>query len=106
MGERSLRCLAWHGRYLVVGFAAGPIPSLAANRLLLKEASAMGVYWGGASAADPALAPRVRAAVLALYRAGKLQPLIGGRYPLERADAALASLAGRGSIGKIVLTRP
>jgi NADPH2:quinone reductase len=106
VGERSLRCLAWHGRYLVVGFAAGPIPSLAANRLLLKETSAMGVYWGGASAADPALAPRVRAAVLALYRAGKLQPLIGGRYPLERADAALASLAGRGSIGKIVLTRP
>lgn len=105
VGERSLRCLAWHGRYLVVGFAAGPIPSLAANRLLLKEASAMGVYWGGAAAADPALAPRVRTEVLALYRAGKLKPLIGGRYPLEQADAALTALAGRGSVGKVVLTR-
>ena len=106
VGERSLRCLAWHGRFLVVGFAAGPIPALAANRLLLKEASAIGVYWGGATAADPALAPSVRAAVLALYRAGSLQPLIGGRYPLDRAEAALASLAGRGSVGKVVLTGP
>ena len=106
VGERSLRCLAWHGRYLVVGFAAGPIPALAANRLLLKESAAMGVYWGGASAADPALASQVRAAVLALYQAGKVKPLIGGRFPLEQADAALASLAGRGSVGKVVLVKP
>ena len=105
VGERSLRCLAWHGRYLIVGFAAGPIPALAANRLLLKEAAAIGVYWGGAAAADPALAARVRAAVLALYRSGAVKPLIQGRFPLDRADEALASLAGRGSVGKVVLVR-
>jgi len=104
VGERSLRCLAWHGRYLIVGFAAGPIPALAANRIMLKEASAMGVYWGGAVAADPALATPVRAAILALYRAGAVAPLIKGRFPLARADEALALLAGRGSVGKIVLT--
>jgi len=103
IGEKSLRCLAWHGRYLVVGFAAGPIPALAANRLLLKEASAVGVYWGGASGIDPALGPRIRAAVLGLYRAGKATPLIRGRFPLSQADAALASLAGRESVGKVVL---
>jgi NADPH2:quinone reductase len=103
VGEKSLRCLAWHGRYLVVGFAAGPIPALAANRLLLKEASAVGVYWGGAVGRDAALGVRIRAAVLALYRAGKIKPLIKGRFPLGRADEALASLAGRGSVGKVVI---
>lgn len=105
IGERSLRCLAWQGRYLIVGFAAGGIPALAANRLMLKEASAIGVYWGGAIGADPAIAPAVREAVLGLYRDGKVKPLIKGRFPLERADEALALLAGRGSVGKVVLTR-
>ena len=90
VGEKSLRCLAWHGRYLVVGFASGPIPELAANRFLLKEASA-------------ALRPRVHAALLELYRRGKVRPLVEGRFALAQADAALASLAGRGSIGKVVL---
>ena len=103
VGEKSLRCLAWHGRYLVVGFAAGPIPSLAANRLLLKEASALGVFWGAANAADPALRPRIHSALLALYREGKAKPLVRGRFALADAEAALASLAGRGSVGKVVL---
>lgn len=104
VGERSLRCLAWHGRYLVVGFAAGPIPKLAANRFLLKEASAVGVFWGGATEADPALRPRVHAALLALYQAGKAKPLVPDRFKLGQAKAALASLAGRGSVGKVVLS--
>ena len=103
MGERSLRCLTWHGRYLVVGFAAGPIPNLAANRLLLKEASAMGVFWGAANAADPTLRPRIAAAVSILFRDGKAKPLVRGRFKLAEADAALASLAGRSSVGKVVL---
>lgn len=103
VGESSLRCLAWHGRYLVVGFAAGPIPKLAANRFLLKESSAVGVFWGAATANDPTLRPRVHAAVLALYRAGKIKPLVPGRFRLDQAEAALESLAGRGSVGKVVL---
>ncbi len=78
VGEKSLRCLGWHGRYLVVGFAAGPIPSLAANRFLLKEASAVGVFWGAADTADPALRPRIHQALLALYRAGRI-PAAGAR---------------------------
>ncbi len=103
VGERSLRCLAWHGRHLVVGFAAGPIPSLAANRFLLKEASAVGVFWGAANAADPALRPRVHAALLALHRDGKVKPLVRDRFPLAEAEAAVAALAGRRSVGKVVL---
>lgn len=103
VGEKSLRCLGWHGRLLVVGFAAGPIPSLASNRFLLKEASAVGVFWGAASAADPTLRQRVQDALLALYRAGKVAPLVRGRFALADAEAALASLANRGSVGKVVL---
>ena len=103
VGEKSMRCLAWRGRYLVIGFAAGPIPHLAANRLLLKEASAVGVFWGAAATADPALRPRVNDAILKLYRDGKAKPLVRGRFALADAPAALASLAGRGSVGKVVL---
>ena len=103
VGEASLRCLGWHGRYLVVGFAAGPIPKLVANRFLLKESSAVGVFWGAATANDATLRPRVHAAVLAMYRAGQVKPLVPGRFPLHQAEAALESLAGRGSIGKVVL---
>ena len=103
VGEKSLRCLAWHGRYLVVGFAAGPIPSLAANRFLLKEASAVGVFWGAAVAADPALRPHLQEALLALYRGGKVKPLVQGIFRLTEAEQALGSLAGRKSVGKVVL---
>lgn len=102
VGERSLRCLAWHGRYLVVGFAAGPIPALAANRLLLREASAIGVYWGGAITADPAIAVQVRAELLALYRAGGIRPEVHA-FPLDGAMDALTRLAERDSTGKFVL---
>ena len=104
VGTQSLRALAWRGRYLVVGFAAGPLTQLAANRLLLKEATALGVFWGEARQRDPANADRVGHAILDLYRAGRLDPLIGGRFPLEQARDALDSLAARQTVGKILLT--
>ena len=103
VGPKSLRCLAWHGRLLVVGFAAGPIPNLAANRFLLKEASAVGVFWGAAVTADPTLRPRIHAALLDLYRAGKAKPLMHGNFGLADAEKALAALSGRDSVGKVVL---
>ncbi len=104
VGTQSLRALAWRGRYLVIGFAAGPLTQLAANRLLLKEASALGVFWGEARKRDPANAERVGQAILDLYRAGQLDPLIGGRFPLEQARVALDLLAARQTVGKILLT--
>jgi len=100
---QSLRALAWHGRYLVIGFAGGTIPSLPANRLLLKEASAIGVAWGTAAVRDPAMAERVGDALLAMYRAGTLQPIIGGRFPLEDAPRALDLLRRRETMGKLFL---
>ena len=103
VGVQSLRGLAWHGRYLVIGFAAGPIPNLPANRLLLKEASAMGVFWGEAYKRDPAAMAQVAEAVLALYREGKLSPLIGARFPLGDAREALDRLGRRETVGKVLI---
>ena len=103
VGEQSIRCLAWRGRYLVIGFAAGGIPQIPANRLLLKSASALGVYWGEMRTREPAVAVRVQAAILALYRTRALVPLIGRQYALSEAEQAVADLAARRSVGKLVL---
>ncbi len=103
VGVQSLRGLAWRGRYLVVGFAAGTIPDLPANRLLLKDASAMGVFWGEVCKRDPAAAEQVADAVLALYRAGRLSPLIGARFPLAEAREALDRLGRRETVGKVLV---
>ena len=104
IGIDSLRCLSWQGRLLVIGFAAGPIPELPSNRLLLKEGAALGVFWGEAKKRNPALATDVRDALLDRYRAGRLDPLIGGRFPLSEARTAVAELAARRTVGKILLT--
>ena len=103
VGEQSLRALAWRGRYLVVGFAGGPITALAANRLLLKETTALGVFWGETRTREPETAERVARDILDLYRAKKLDPLIGGRFPLDRAHEALDLLAARRTVGKILI---
>ncbi len=99
--EASLRCLAWGGRLLVAGFASGTIPAIAANRLLLRKASAMGVYWSHER--EPALVEQASSAVLDLYQAGKIQPRVNTRFALEQLPQALAFLQSRQSIGKIVL---
>jgi NADPH2:quinone reductase len=103
VGVASLRCLAWRGRLLTIGFASGSIPELPSNRLLLKEGSALGVFWGEAAKRDPALLRDVHAALLTLYLAKQIAPLIGARFALADARAALAALSARMSVGKIVL---
>jgi NADPH2:quinone reductase len=104
IGADSLRCLAWQGRLLVIGFAGGSIPELPSNRLLLKDASALGVFWGEVKTRDPQMLRDVQASLLALHRKGQLDPLIGGRFALADAPAALAQLAARKTVGKILLT--
>ncbi|SEP28809.1 NADPH2:quinone reductase [Methylobacterium sp. ap11] len=104
VGVDSLRALTWHGRLLVVGFAGGAAPELPANRLLLKEGTVLGVFWGEVKNRDPGLLREVQDAILALHAEARLDPLIGARLPLEDAPAALAQLAGRQSVGKLLLT--
>jgi NADPH2:quinone reductase len=101
--EQCLRCLAPEGRLLVIGFAAGAIPELALNRLLLRQADAVGVNWGAMLESDPDYPRQMAAEIFALAAEGKLTPVIGRRYPLERTAEALRELETRKSLGKLVI---
>jgi NADPH2:quinone reductase len=99
----SVRALAVGGRLLVVGFAGGAIPEVKVNRLLLKNTSVVGVAWGEYTRVDPDMPQRVGRALGELWDAGKLHPVVGNTYPLERAADALCDLEGRRAVGKLVL---
>src|SRR3954449_12698347 len=102
--EPAFRSLAWRGRLLVVGFAAGEIPKLPLNLALLKGASVVGVFWGDFTRREP---QRFRASVEQLgrwYREGKLRPHVSQTLPLAQAAEAIMLLASRKAKGKIVLT--
>jgi NADPH:quinone reductase len=102
--ESSPRCMAPEGRLLVVGFAEGPIPSLAANRILLRNIDVVGINWGGFLPNDPALPAATHKALTAMVAAGDVKPVVGRSYPLEGAAEALADLDGRRARGKLVLS--
>jgi len=102
--EPALRSLAWRGRLLVVGFAAGEIPKIPLNLTLLKGCSIVGVFWGEFTRREP---ERFAAAMRQLGRwftEGKIKPHISATFPLERASDALALMANREVKGKVVLT--
>ncbi len=102
--ELALRSIAWRGRLLVVGFAAGDIPKIPLNLTLLKGCAIVGVFWGEFTRREP---QRFLAAMDKLGRwfaEGKLKPHVSGTFPLERAADALAMMAGRNVKGKVVLT--
>jgi len=101
--DKSLKCIAWCGRLLVIGFAGGTIPSVAANRILLKNVSVVGLHWGAYAKYEPARIPETFAALFQLYEEKKIRPVIYGSYPLEKAADALAALGSRKTHGKVVL---
>jgi NADPH2:quinone reductase len=103
LAEPAVRSLAWLGRYLVVGFAAGDIPRIPLNLLLLKSSSLVGVYWGAALKADPKAGRAEVADLLSWYEAGKLRPCISATYPLERAAEAILAVSGRQTKGKTIV---
>jgi len=101
--EPALRSLAWYGRYLVVGFAAGEIPKLPLNLVLLKSCDVRGVFWGSWSEREPA-AHRANTADLVRWCAeGKLSAHVQAVYPLADAAKALNAIASRKVMGKVVL---
>ncbi len=102
--DNSTKCIASEGRLLVIGFAGGRIPSIAANRILLKQISVIGAYWGGYLERHPEYLARTQAALYAMYEAGKIKPVVSQSFPLTEAPAALRALAGRNTWGKVVLT--
>ena len=101
--EAALRATAWRGRLLVIGFAAGPIPKIAINHLLLKERSLIGVYWGDWTTKDPEGQRRNVARLSAWFVEGKIKPAISERVGLDGAAAAMQRLARRGVMGKVVV---
>ncbi|MDR3495487.1 MAG: NADPH:quinone oxidoreductase family protein [Ancalomicrobiaceae bacterium] len=102
--EPAIRALAWRGRHLVVGFAGGEIPKIPLNLLLLKGADIRGVFWGEFVAREPeAYADLIRQLMDWAVR-GALKPHIHASYPLERTGEALAALASRRVVGKIIVT--
>jgi NADPH2:quinone reductase len=105
-GERfldSVRALASGGRLLVVGFAGGSIPEIKVNRLLLKNASVVGVAWAEYIRSDPQMPQRIAKNLSDFRSQGKLRPLMGASFPLERAADALRELEDRRAIGKVTL---
>ena len=101
--EPALRSLAWYGRYLVVGFAAGQIPKLPLNLVLLKSCDVRGVFWGSWTEREP-VAHRANTADLVRWCAeGKLSAHVHAAYPLAEAAQALKDIAGRKVMGKVVL---
>jgi len=104
LAQQALRATAWHGRYLVIGFASGDIPEFPANLALLKEASIIGVWWGTWSAKNPREQMVNIQEMAAMIADGRLNPKITGTYPLDKFKEAFRAISGRKVKGKIVLT--
>jgi NADPH2:quinone reductase len=102
--DLSTKCIAPGGRLIVIGFASGRIPSIAANRILLKNISIVGALWGGHALAHPEYLGVVQRALADLYSKGDIRPPSPIEYPLDRAPAALRDLANRKVLWKAVLT--
>jgi NADPH2:quinone reductase len=101
--EATIRASGWGGRFLVIGFPAG-IPKLPLNLTLLKSCDVVGVFWGAAVARDPAAHQQNVRELMDMYKTGKIRPHVSEHFPLERAGEAIAHLAGRKALGKVVVT--
>ena len=100
--EPAVRCMAWEGRYLVVGFPAG-IPKLPLNLTLLKSCDVCGVFWGAFAARNPSGNAAHVARLFRLWADGKIKPVVTNVYPFERGGDAIAALGNREAIGKLVV---
>jgi len=101
--EPALRSIAWEGRYLVVGFPAG-IPKLPLNLTLLKSCDVCGVFWGAFAARDPKANAAHVETLFRLWDEGRIGPRVSATYPLAKGGDAIAALAARSVIGKVVVT--
>jgi NADPH2:quinone reductase len=101
--EPAVRALAWRGRLLIIGFAAGEIPKIPLNLALLKERSLIGVYWGDSTKHDPTGHLANLHQLHEWFAAGRIRPVVSERFPLSAAKDAIASIANRQVKGKIVV---
>ncbi len=101
--EPAFRSIAWRGRYLVVGFASGPIPALPFNLALLKGASIVGVFWGDFARREPQANAAMMTELAKWYAQGKIKPVIDRTMPMSELKAAYAHMGSRGVMGKLVM---
>lgn len=101
--EPALRNMAWNGRFLIVGFAAGEIPKIPANLTLLKGCSVVGVFWGAFTAKEPKAHIQNVKELMQLFADCKINPRVSEVFPFEQYEDALAALSSRRAKGKVVL---
>lgn len=101
--DRSTKCIAFEGRILVIGFTSGRVPEARANHVLVKNYSVVGVHWGLYNRLQPETPRRIHDELSRLHADGLIDPLVSQVVPFDDAPAALTSLAGRGTHGKVVV---
>ncbi|KAH8596670.1 hypothetical protein B0O99DRAFT_651428 [Bisporella sp. PMI_857] len=109
MIDASTKCIAWNGKLLVIGFAAGNIEKLALNKVLLKNISIVGLHWGAYTINEPEMIPVVWEGIFKLIREGKFRGTVFSDKEfvgLESVPEALESLGSRGTWGKVVVKVP
>jgi len=104
--REPLRCLAWNGRYLVIGFAGGEIPRVKVNRTILKGVSIVGVAYGMSAVADPVANREDFDQLFSWYREGRVRPSIRDRFSLAETAEAMRDVRDRGALGKVVIEMP
>lgn len=102
--EQAFRAIAWDGRFLVIGFASGPIPAIPLNLMLLKGASLVGVFWGSWAARFPMESRKNFDELIEMIDGGKFSPLVTEVYALDDYKAAFASISERRAKGKVILS--
>ena len=106
LAEPAFRSIAWRGRYLIVGFAAGDIPALPLNLALLKGASLVGVFWGDFSRREPKANAAMMAELASWYAQGTIKPVIDRTMPMSELKQAYAHMGSRSVMGKLVMLNP
>lgn len=104
--EPAFRSIAWRGRYLVVGFASGPIPALPLNLTLLKGASIVGVFWGDFAKREPQANAQMMQTLAGMYLKGQIKPVIDQTLPMSELHHAYAIMGSRSVKGKLVMVNP
>jgi len=104
LAEPVFRSIAWRGRYLVIGFAQGAIPSLPLNLALLKGASVVGVFWGQFAQREPKNNAKALAELAGWYAQGKIKPVIDRKLPMTELKQAFERMGSREVRGKLVMT--
>ena len=101
--EAALRSLGWEGRFLVIGFAAGPIPRIPLNLALLKSCDIRGVFWGALQQGVPGAERREFPKIMQWAAEGKISSHVHATFPLAKTAEAMAVLSSRKAMGKVIL---